>query len=341
MKSKWFEKVGQTPGDNFISSRVRLARNWDEYAFPNRLTNEQAAELVGRLQYGLDDIETVEKKNFITTTLDRIKEVDRLALKERRIMNATIAEGKTPTGLIISDTEDVSILLNGDDHIRMQFLAPGMALDELWERADKMDDFVNSRFNYCYDEKYGYLTSYPTNVGTGMRANVVVHLPALAKSNEAKNLIDGFSQFGVTIRVVYGSLYDISNTKTLGVSEKEIIETVSRIANQLNEREIQLREAALEKDFTGRLDEAWKAYGVLKYARTMKLNSALMYLSQLRTGIQDGLIIPEEDRSIYKLMLDIQPGNLLLHADKPIDRSELDELRADYLRENIPKIKEA
>lgn len=341
MKSKWFEKVGQTPGDNFISSRVRLARNWDEYAFPNRLTNEQAAELVGRLQYGLDDIEIVEKKNFITTTLDRIKEVDRLALKERRIMNATIAEGKTPTGLIISDTEDVSILLNGDDHIRMQFLAPGMALDELWERADKMDDFVNSRFNYCYDEKYGYLTSYPTNVGTGMRANVVVHLPALAKSNEAKNLIDGFSQFGVTIRVVYGSLYDISNTKTLGVSEKEIIETVSRIANQLNEREIQLRETALEKDFTGRLDEAWKAYGVLKYARTMKLNSALMYLSQLRTGIQDGLIIPEEDRSIYKLMLDIQPGNLLLHADKPVDRSELDELRADYLRENIPKIKEA
>lgn len=350
MKAKWFEEVGQKKGDNYISSRVRLARNWDEYAFPNRLDSVKAGELIGRLQYGLDDIETVEGKHFSTMTLDRVKEIDRLAMKERRLINSTVLESSTPTGIMVSQEEDVSILLNGDDHIRMQFLAPGMKLDELWQRADKLDDYISSRFNYAFDEKYGYLTSYPTNVGTGMRANMVLHLPALLKTGQIRELIEGLEKFGVTIRGVYvngkenfGALYDISNTKTLGMSEKEIVNLVTRTAKQLNEKESQLRENEIERNFIIKQDEAYRAYGILKYARNMRLNSALMYLSQVRAGIADGLIELKEgtDCSIYKLMLDVQIGNLMLHTDRPMDKRELDIFRADYLRENLPEIKEA
>ncbi len=348
MKTKWYENVGQSRDDNYICSRIRLTRNWEEYAFPNRLDMRQAGELVGRLMDGIGSIEALAGENFTMNTLDRYSEIERLAMKERRVMNAQAAEARVPAGLVLSKTEDVSILLNGDDHIRLQVLAPGLDIDSIFKRADKLDDAVNSRFNYAYDEKYGYLTSYPVNVGTGMRANVVLHLPTLAKTDENRNYIDALGKFGVTIRGVfgqgrenYGALYDISNTKTLGMNEREIVGLVKRIAAQLDEKETQQRRSGLEKHYLMKQDEAFRAYGILKYARTMKLQSALMFLSQIRTGIADGLIETENETGIYELMLRIQPGNLLLGADRPLDRDELDAVRADFLRTHLPKIKEA
>lgn len=346
--NKWFENVNQTRGENFISSRVRLTRNWDEYAFPNRLNVQQAGELVGRLEDGLSDIAAIEAAPFRITTLDRLPETERLTLKERRIMNAQIAEAKQPCGLILSEAEDVSLLLNGDDHIRIQCLSPGLNLETIYRHADKLDDYVNSRFNYAYDEKYGYLTSYPTSMGTGMRANIVLHLPSLAKTDDGRNFIENLSKFGVSIRSVYGknkehfgALYDVSNNKTLGINEKEIIALVTRVANQLNDKEAQLREASFERHFLLRQDEAYRAYGIMKYARTMSVNSALTFLSQLRSGLADGVIETLEPCSIYKLMLEIQTGNLLMKAERPMDQRELDAWRADYLRANLPIIKEA
>jgi len=348
LKTKWYENVGQTKGDNYISSRVRLARNWEEYAFPNRLDQYTAGELVGRISDGLADMGSVEGNRFTVTTLDRIRETERLAMKERRLMNASIAQTKTPLGIMMSEEEDVSVIINGDDHIRLQILAPGMALNKLWERADALDDFIGNRFPYAYDEKYGFLTSYPTNVGTGMRANAVVHLPTLAKSDDSRSFINALSKFGVNISGVYGNgrenygaLYDISNTKTLGIREREIIGQVMNVAAQLNEKENELRQAVLDKHYIMKQDEAFRAYGILKYARTIRLNTALMYLSQIRTGIADGLMQAEEECSIYQLMLKIQNGNLLTQAEKPMEQREMDILRADYLRAHLPKIKEA
>jgi len=348
LKTKWYENVGQTKGDNYISSRIRLARNWEEYAFPNRLDPYVAGELVGRISDGLDDIGTVEGRKFTVKTLDRIKETERLAMKERRLMNGSMVQSKAPLGIMLSEEEDVSIVINGDDHIRLQLLAPGMVLGKLWERADALDDFIGGRFPYAFDEKYGYLTSYPTNVGTGMRANAVVHLPTLSKSDESRNFINALSKLGVNISGVYGNgrenygaLYDISNTKTLGIRESEIIHQVMNVAAQLNEKENELREAVLDRHYVLKQDEAFRAYGILKYARTIRLNTALMYLSQIRTGIADGLMELEEECSIYQLMLKIQNGNLLMQAEKPMDQREMDILRANYLRAHLPKIKEA
>jgi len=344
---KWYEQVIETPGNNYISSRIRLARNWDEYAFPRKLDTKQAAAMVGSLQYGLTDIDSVENRRMLTSTLDRMKETEKLSLKERRILNKNLCASKTPIGLIYTPEEDVSIILNGDDHIRLKLLSAGLNLEELWKRADKYDDFINSRFKYAFDEKYGYLTSYPTNVGTGMKANVVVHLPMLTLRKQYEGLINGMARFGVTIKGVYGqgrenfgNLYDISNSNTLGLSEKEIIELVNKAAYQLNQQENEARKVKRNAFGIAGKDEAYKSYGVLKYARKLTLKESLIYLSQLMTGISDEMIKFKTPCSVYSLMLGVQPGNIMNQADHPLEKEEIDVLRAAYIRQSLPEIEE-
>lgn len=344
---KWYEKVGVEKNNNYISSRIRLSRNWNEYAFPNKLDVISGGELVQRLEYGLKDIGEAEGENFLSTTLDKISETDRRAMRERRVFNLSIAEKAGPAGLMLSEAEDISIVLNGDDHIRMQLLAPNLDLGGLLEKADRLDDYVNQRFSYAFDEKYGYLTAFPTNVGTGMRANVVVHLPALSTGKQFQNLIGGMTRFGVTIRGVYGegrenygAFYDISNAKTLGMTEKEIIDLVVKVASQLNAQENQVRAMSLKNHRLDRQDEAYKSYGVLKYARKLSLKDALSYLSQLMAGISDGLIATEEPCCLYRLILMVQPANLLQNMNKPFDQNLLDVVRADYIRRELPALKE-
>jgi len=133
----------------------------------------------------------------------KLKKVEKQTLKERRVINSSIAAKKTATGLIYSDEEELSLVLNGEDHIRLQLLSSGMNIDKLWSTADKFDDYINEKFNYAYSEKLGYLTSYPTNVGTGIRANIVMHLPMLSVGKNFTNLINGISRFGVSIKSVY------------------------------------------------------------------------------------------------------------------------------------------
>jgi len=344
---KWYEQVSMEPDNNYISSRIRLVRNWNEYNFPNKLDVITGGELVERLEFGLKDLGKMEKEEFLSTTTDKIPETERLAMKERRIFNSAIAGKASPTGLMLSESEDISIVFNGDDHIRMQLLAPNEELNELIKKADKLDDYVNARFSYAFDEKYGYLTSFPTNVGTGMRANVVVHLPALSEGKQFPNLIAGMTRFGVTIRGVYGegrenygAFYDVSNSKTLGMSEREILDLVSKVASQLNSQENQVREMSLKNHRTERQDEACKSYGLMKYARKLSMRDALTFLSQVMAGISDGIIETKMPCSLYKLVLGIQPNNLLMKQNGPQDKDNLDILRADYIRKELPELKE-
>ena len=211
-----------------------------------------------------------------------------------------------------------------------------------------MDDYINSRFPYAFDEKYGYLTAFPTNVGTAMRANTVLHLPALSQTKQFGSLMAGLSRFGVTIRGVYGngkenwgSLYDVCNSGTLGLSEQDIIDQVGKIARQLNEHETQAKSDAIKASRIAKEDTVYKSYGVLRYSRKISRKDALLYLSSVKEGIDDGIIAPLKSVNIYALMLGIQPYNLRREAVRPLDDEELDILRADYIRCNLPEIKEA
>ncbi|MDO5350498.1 MAG: ATP--guanido phosphotransferase [Lachnospiraceae bacterium] len=341
---KWFEQMeGHQP--NIVSSRVRLVRNWDQYRFPKSLSAAESEELVKRLEYGLKDLKELDGREYEYAYLEELDELSRRALRERRILNSSILEKKDTVGLIVSGDESVSVVLNGDDHIRMQLLSPGLHLDELWKRADAMDDYINARFSYAFDEKYGYLTSFPTNVGTGMRASVTLHLPTLSMGKKFQNLVADMSRFGVTLRGVYGegsenygALYEVANQKTLGLSEKEIIDLVAQTAGQLNSQEHQVRTLALNNHRLEREDEAYKSYGVLKYARRLSGKDAMIFLSQMMAGADDGILTFREPCSIYRLMLGIQTANLQKLSHKPLSKEELDVARAAYLREELPEL---
>ena len=342
--AKWFEEVDKAK-PNVVSSRVRLARNWDEYAFPQKLSSKQSQEMIRRLEYGLKDLSELNGKIYEYSDLEELSELERRALRERRVLNSSVVSKKSPVGIIISEEEDICLILNGDDHIRLQVLKPGLHLEEAWKEADQVDDYINSRFHYAFDEKYGYLTSFPTNVGTGMRASVIIHLPTLSMGKKFQALISDLSRFGVSIKGVYGegrenygALFEISNQKTLGLTEKEIVDLVGKAAVQLNNQETQVRQMALKNHRLEREDEAYKSYGVLKYARRLSGRDAMTFLSQLLAGIADGLIKTNEECSIYRLMLGIQPANLQKLSDRPLDKQELDVARAAYLRRELPDI---
>lgn len=186
-------------GSNVVYSRVRLARNWDEYAFPAKLDQKQAQELLERLKEGLKEIGGLDGNTYVCRDLNQIKDLERMALRERRILNSATVSKREPAGLMLSEDEASSLILGGDDHIRIQLLSPGLNLDELWARMDRMDDYVNERFSYAFDDKYGYLTSFPTNVGTGLRACVVLHLPVLSQVRKFQSIVADMSRFGTAI----------------------------------------------------------------------------------------------------------------------------------------------
>lgn len=342
---KWFEKVELATDYNYVSSRIRLVRNLDEYVFPSKLDETESKVLTEIMLEKLSDIGKSEQRNCKASFLNLNSDIQKLALKERRVLNFMLASKKTGTGLLLSEEEDISLVVNGDDHVRLQMLAPGMCLEELWKRADILDEHINEKFHYAFDEQYGYLTSYPTNVGTGMRANIVLHLPALALGKNFQNLLMGMSRFGVSIRGVYGegrenygALYDISNTKTLGQSEKEIIDQVSRVAVQLNAQEANARKFALKERRLEKEDEVFKSFGILRYARKLSLKDSLIYLSELLQGAADRIIELKDPQAIYGMMLGVQPYNLLSISEKPLGKNEIEVARANYIRQRLTEI---
>ena len=219
---KWFD-VPEKEGSSVICSRVRLVRNWREYPFPGKMTKEQSVEMTGRLMNGVKESGAFSGSRSRYLYLDRIPDLERTALLERRAISRGVSKKKAAAGLVLSEDERLGITINGDDHIRIQAVEKGAALTECYRRADQMEELLGSRFEYSFDEKYGYLTSFPTSVGTGLRASVVLHLPALSRRKNFNSLTSDMGRFGTLVRGLYGegeenpgSLYQISNQKTLG-----------------------------------------------------------------------------------------------------------------------------
>lgn len=342
--AKWFD-AAEKDGSNIIYSRIRLVRNWREYPFPAKMTREQCAEMVKRLGDGLKGIGAFEGENFGFALLEQLPDLDKAELRERRVLNKSTAKKKEPAALILSEDESTSIVLNGDDHIRIQVLGRGLCLNACYARADRLDDYISERFEYSFDEKYGYLTSYPTNVGTGLRASVVLHLPLLSRRKNFSSLVSDMGRFGTSVRGVYGegsenfgSLYQVSNQKTLGQTEKEIVDLVTKAAAELDAQERRLRQDALKQRRLACADESYKSYGVLKYARKLTRKDAMEFLSQIMAGVTDGVLKTKEPCSVYRLMLGILPANLLKLAERPMEKEELDAVRAQFLRSQLPEI---
>lgn len=340
---KWYEESSEFT-DVVISSRVRLARNLRKYPFSTRLSQEGAKALVEDVSEKLKDTKS-EDGTLLACSLDSMDDIERTAMVERHILSPMIAEKKQTTGLLMSENEAVCVLINEEDHLRIQGMAGGMNIRKAFERANRIDDMAEKEMEFAYDEKYGYLTSCPTNVGTGMRASYMMFLPALGAAGKISRLADEVAKYGAALRGMYGegtegtaNIYQISNQKTLGSSEEDIIENLNNIALQVILQERKRREYVLMNNFEVIEDQIYRSYGVLKYTRQIGAKDAMTLLAQIKLGFDTGILKSEEPVNIFRMMMDVQPSNLQCRLGKNTGSMKRDKARAAYLNQNLPKL---
>lgn len=341
---KWYEQLAPD-SDVVISSRVRLARNLENYPFSGRITEEQAVALVNEVKAITGDLSENDHRRFYACNISTLSEIDKIAMVERHIVSPLLAEKEQTTGLILAEDEAVSIMINEEDHVRIQAIVGGMNLEQAYQEADLVDDIAYDKLHFAYDEKYGYLTACPTNAGTGMRASCMVFLPALSSARMIQKLMEEVGKYGVTIRGIYGegtkslgSIYQISNQKTLGISESEIIENLKRIVLQVVKQERKRREYMISVNADEIEDQVFRSYGVLKYARQISSDDAMTLLSQIKFGSDCGLIKFDHEFNVHKLMMGVQPGSLQWTLGKNVGSQSRDQSRAEYIRKELPTI---
>ncbi|WMJ89629.1 protein arginine kinase [Anaerocolumna sp. MB42-C2] len=340
---KWYKEAGQN-NDVVISSRVRLARNLKDYSFSAKLSEKQASELVEKVKAATPLIEGQASMKFYSCSADVLGDTEKTAMVERHIISPLLVAKEQSTGLILSSDESISIMINEEDHIRIQSITGGMNIEEAFQAANKIDDITNEIFDFAFHEKYGYLTSCPTNVGTGLRASYMMFLPALTAAGKIIKLAEELGQYGIALRGTYGeasksvgSLYQISNQKTLGSTEKEIMDSLDRIVWQVMKQERRQREYILTNNYDEFEDKVHRSYGVLKYAKQLSSADAMALLAQLKLGIDMNLIHLKENYNVHELMMEIQPGNLQCQLDKNVGSVQRDKYRADYIRKKLPE----
>lgn len=340
---KWYEEKGDN-NDIVISSRVRLARNLTRYPFATKLNDQLALQLVEEVQTEMKNYRNSDGK-FIYCNLSSLGDIDKIAMVERHILSLTMAEKKQDTGLMLSENESVSMMINEEDHVRIQAFAGGMNISQAFDKANELDDVANEKLGFSFHEKYGYLTACPTNVGTGLRASYMVFLPALGAVGKIKRLAEEVSKYGVTLRGMYGEgsegvadIYQISNQKTIGSSEKDIIDNLNSIVWQVIKQERKRREYVLTNNYDAIEDQVYRSYGVLKYTKQINAKDAMTLLAQIKFGFDCGILKPKGDYNIYKMMMAIQPSNLQYRIGKNVGNGIRDKARAEFLNTNLPEL---
>lgn len=331
--SKWYIGEGDH-NDIVISTRIRIARNLADYPFPVRLDNKSKIEVNEKIRDALDG-----KENLTYTELKTLTRSQIVSLAERHLISPEFASNSDARALLMSDNEDISIMLCEEDHIRIQVMKSGLALKEAYELADKIDTEINQSLKYAFDEKLGYLTQCPTNLGTGMRASVMLHLPALTAKGQIGSLASTVSKLGLTIRGAYGEgmsamgdLYQLSNQVSLGISEKSAIDNLKTITLQLAAQERAAWEEASKSIETE--DAVFRAYGILKSARILSTKEFMSLISKVRLGAVLGMI-KTDLKTINELMVSMQPATINAFVGKTLSLEERDVERAKIVRERL------
>ncbi len=340
---KWYEEEGEY-SDVIISSRIRLARNLKKYPFSPKLSQEQAVVLNYEVMEKLVDIKN-ESGPYLTCSINHMDEISRMSMLERYIISPIMVEKKQETGLMLAPDERASIMINEEDHLRIQSLTGAMNMKKALEEANKIDDYIEEKLDISYHKQYGYLTACPTNVGTGLRASYMVFLPALDAAGNMTQLMNEAGKFGVTIRGMYGegtkacaSIYQISNQKTLGMTEEDIIEKLDSVVHQVIHQERKRREYILNTNFSVLEDQIYRSYGVLKYAKQINTKDAMTLLSQLKFGEDTKTVTLEKPNRIFQMMMEIQPANLQQKLGKIAGSAQRDQKRAEYMNKYLPEL---
>jgi protein arginine kinase len=340
--AEWLRGAG-SEADMVLSSRIRLARNVADFPFVVRMGAEQQAELANFLERGILAADLAPDMKYID--VDGADELEKLYLQERQLISRELAEGEGKRGVAVGEMERTSVMVNEEDHVRLQVIHSGFELDECWRLANQADDSLEEHIRYAFSPRLGYLTACPTNVGTGMRASVMLHLPGLVMTKQMKKVFAAMAKLNLAVRGMYGEgteassdLYQLSNQVSLGKPEEEIIQSLKSVIPQLIKFERNAREYLLEHGRTAVEDRVWRAYGMLRSARTISSQEAMIYLSQLRLGVNLGLVKDVRIDSLNELFILTQPAHLQKLEGKKLEEGKRDLVRATLIRNRLGEV---
>lgn len=320
-----------------VSSRIRLARNLSGMPFPSRMTEAHLEELKAKVKAAVSDSNTPFAKNLKYIEMSAVPQNEVSAMVERHIISPEFATSKN-RAIILSEDESISIMIGEEDHVRIQVLLAGLRLEEAYDIAERIDNLLYSKLEFAFDQSLGYLTECPTNLGTGLRASVMLHLPVLKAQGEIAALSNNIAKIGFTVRGIYGEgtkslgdLYQISNQITLGISEKNAIDNLKLITTQLIEKEMSSAKAINKIDLE---DTVYRALGTLKCCRKLSGNEMMSQLSKIKLGVDLELI---KDINAIKLLIENQP-HMLMKKYGEMSPEERDLKRATEVREALKNI---
>lgn len=326
------------PGDGVvISSRIRLARNLQGVAFPGWAGGRERMHLFSRICKLLTEEPLLDRPQ--TVLVDELDGMDRDILLERHLISRELASGGAGAGLVHDRETHLSVMINEEDHLRLQILRPGLDLQRAWAAIDRLDTGLERHLAYAFSPTLGYLTACPSNVGTGMRASVMMHLPGLRLAGEAEQVVRGLDRTGFAVRgafgegsEAFGAIYQISNQTTLGVSEAETLSRLEDMVHTLVQLEHHARRRMAERTEPRLADHVGRVFGVFAHARLLTAGEAMDILSGLRLGLEYDMVSGVDGDRLKSAMLNIQPGHLQREAKRVLSTTERDVFRAGYIR---------
>jgi protein arginine kinase len=326
--------------DIVMSSRIRLARNLEGFPFVPQATEAQKEEIEGIVRGRL--MKTIFAEDGTYEDVDALDDVGRQFLIERHLISRELAASEGKRGVAYSASEVSAVMVNEEDHCRLQVIRAGFELDRTWEEMLTLDDALEKELDFAFSPQFGFLTACPTNVGTGMRASVMLHLPALVMTKEIEKVFQAVTKINLAVRGLYGEgtqasgdFYQISNQVTLGKSESSVIDNIKRVVPRIILYERNVREHLMTESRVSLEDRVFRAYGILRNARSISSEESTNHLSALRLGVSLGLIEDLGRAKVNELFILTQPGHLQRSAGRELDPRERDERRATFLREKL------
>ncbi len=342
---KWLQGEGPH-GKIVVSSRIRLARNLRERPFPGWAKKAERLQILGEIQDHVAAIPAMQ--DGYHAAMQDLSTLQKQILVERHLVSREHASKSAGSAVVMSPDQQLSIMINEEDHLRMQSLLPGLQLREAYRINNDADLFLEDRLPYAFHAELGYLTACPTNVGTGLRASAMVHLPGLVLGEQINQIVNSVGKIGLAVRGLYGegtealgNLFQVSNQTTLGETEEEIIDRLVKVIEQVIEHEQNARQMLLERRANMLLDQIGRAYGILGHARAIASKEALNLLSILKLGADLGIFPESAQLAVDELFMTTQPAHLLLGVkQEKLGPEERDTLRADLVRAKVKQIPE-
>lgn len=336
--SNWY--LNNAPMDDIaISSRIRLARNLKGIPFPSKMSKEQKKELNLKVKDAIKNSDSPFSKTLKYIEMCDIPETQRFAMVERHIISPEFANNGIDGAIILSEDESISIMVGEEDHIRIQVILGGFQLEEAYDMAERIDNLLNDSLHFAFDSRLGFLTECPTNLGTGIRASVMLHLPALENVGEINSLSQSIGKIGFTVRGMHGegskssaSLYQISNQITLGISEKNALDNLKIITTQVIDKENNKRNSFDKLKIE---DLSYRALGILQNSRVLSSEESMKLLSRVKLGKSMGILNLEE--SPIKMLIESQPF-MLMQKYGVMEADERDIYRANMIRQMLKQI---